>query len=282
MIVTNITATSSTVGEVSDDTILTTDTAPQITTNTNLNTETVPTDIVSVTEVIRKTVPIGLIPNIEVKGETVSIERVRVTKVISETVPKTVPIDNISAYDTNSEMKSIFNHSPNPHLQSVMLDDGKSSNTKLVTNSLLRPIISFATNTVTISSPHTSMHTTGAKIAERSFSKSYSKSSHRKQEEDEVKVEPNYIRLKGTSTSPITTYTQSAPKTRLDQWKWEINQQQQQQQQKQSINPKWINNDNDNHNDHNNIINNGGRILSSSTFCISLFSLLFLLRFLFI
>ncbi|MCP9259953.1 hypothetical protein DINM_003156 [Dirofilaria immitis] len=80
------------------------------------------------------------------------------------------------------------------------------------------------------------------------------------QQNDELNIEPNYIRLKENNTSPVITYNQSSPKARLDQWKWEMKQtdhyqqqqQQQQQRKQQATNSNWISDNDDNN--HDNII----------------------------
>ncbi|EFO14870.1 hypothetical protein LOAG_13645 [Loa loa] len=270
-------ATRSTVGMIAD--------------NTAPNTSRTSTKAVSSIDPVSVTSKIDEIPIIGTESKAVSINTTPDTKLISEiasvnmtnstkkTLPKIVSIDNSSPYKTISGMTTIFNHYPNSHLQSAILNDKKSSNTKMVTNSLLKPILSHATSTMMISASQT----IETKITERNFKKSdlqLAQKIRQQQKDDKLKMEPNYIRLRASSTSPIITYSQSAPKTRLDQWKLGMNQQQQQQQQ-QSINQNWINNKNNSNNDsdnHNNINNNNNRILPSSFFSISLFSLIFLLR----
>ncbi|VDM07842.1 unnamed protein product [Wuchereria bancrofti] len=217
------------------------------------------------------------IPLINEKHKIVSVtDTMSHTKVTSKTIPInmidttiTISTDNDSTfYGTNSMIISIFNS----HLQSALFDNKKSSNEKLVTNSLLKPIISLPTTNGMIISSSQNVNIAGAQIGETNFTKSYLHTERKiyqqqQRKEDELKVKPDYNRMKANSTiSPIITYSQSAPKTRLDQWKWEMKQQQQQ----QSVNQEWINNknnnngDSDNHNNHN-IFNNSHRILSSSS-----------------
>nr|CDP91020.1 Bm8067 [Brugia malayi] len=226
------------------------------------------------------------IPNGDKKHKIVSVtDTIPHTKVTPKTIPInmidttiTISTDNHSTfYETNSLITSIFNS----HLQSTLFDDKKLSNSKLVTNSLLKHIISSSptTNAMIISSSQNANIAAGAQITETNFTKSYLHTERKiykqqqQRKEDELKVKSDYNRLKANSTiSPIITYSQSAPKTQLDQWEWERKQQQQQQQQQrqQAVNHEWINNknnnngDSDNHNNHN-IFNNSHRISSSSS-----------------
>ncbi|VDN92442.1 unnamed protein product [Brugia pahangi] len=252
---------------------------------TTLATDTmISTDKIAITKTIPQTTSTDekFIPISDKKHKIVSVtDTIPHTKVTSKTIPInmidttiTISTDNHSTfYETNSLITSIFNS----HLQSALFDDKKLSNSKSVTNSLLKPIISSSptTNAMIISSSQNANIAAGAQIAETNFTKSYlhteRKVYQQQWKEDELKVKSDYNRLKANSTiSPIITYSQSAPKTQLDQWEWGRKQQQQQQQQ-QAVNHEWINNENnnngdsDNYNNNHNIFNNSHRISSSSS-----------------
>ncbi|CAG9530040.1 unnamed protein product [Cercopithifilaria johnstoni] len=281
LLVKNMTATLSSAGTISVDTISTTTMVPQ-TSSIEALPKTIP---IPISDIVHRTIPINMIPPFEGKHEVRASEIIPEadpinTFVNTETIAKTVPIPNTSTYDAISGMKSIFDHSPNSHLQSAILDNKKPPNQ---ISSLLRPNISSSTSTITISSSQT-IGTIEAKLPERSFLMPYLQTAqkiYQQQDNDDLKVKPSNIQLKASSTSPVITYSQSAPKTRLDQWKRGMNQKQQQQQQLQQklSNQDWIDNNNDNHNDHNNIVNNSNTILLlSSIIPIPSFLLLFLLR----
>lgn len=268
----NVTVTLSTARTVSIDTTPTTTAAPQTTILKALP-ETIPINSFPITNIIHQAIPSNIIPTFH---ERVSSDTtVRATEVI---LPEMKPVniivspEMIPINDTTTAMKSITDHLSTLHSQSVALANKKLSN---ATNPLFRPITSIATtSTVMNSSPEIN-----AKIAEESFLIPYLKSSQKIHNNDGLNMQLNNIQLKvssssSSSISPIITYDQSAPKTRLDQWKWEMNQQQQQQ---PLINQSQI--DNSNSDNRNNTVNNSNTILLSSISLISSFLLLFSLNY---
>ncbi|KAL3997390.1 hypothetical protein ACH3XW_10700 [Acanthocheilonema viteae] len=271
----NITVTLSAAKTLSVNTIPTMATVPQTTITKASLPETVP-----ITDIVNRTIPI----HIDVKHEVKSVNTVHATEIIPETKPvnmivgtETVTKATTSINNTVSGMKPIFSHLLNSHLKSATLGNQKSLPN--ISNSLLKPVISLATSTMKMTSSSQTVSANEDKIAERSFPLPYLKIEQQKipqqnDNNDKLKMEPNNIRSKASSTSPIITHSQSAPKTPLDQWKWDMNQQQ------QLINQNWIDSndsDNDNHNDHNNIVSNSNTILSSSIFSIPSFLLLLFL-----
>ncbi|VDM93825.1 unnamed protein product [Onchocerca ochengi] len=281
-------------------------TKPATLTNAGVVPEMVPVDSILITEAISQPTPINTDLITEAIPKTVSIDVIPTTTEVTheisdnailttEITPEMKSIDGTSVYDINLEMKSIFDHFSNPHLQFPRLDDKKLPDTKLITNSLspIRPIISIATSTMMIP-PSQTIDINDGKSAERRSSLKMMPKIHQ-QQDDELKIEPNSIRLKANNTSPIITYSQSAPKTRLDQWKWDVKhidyhhhhhhqhhqhhqqQQQQQQHQQKIISQNWINNNDNDSNNHGDIVGNSNRILPLSIFSISSFSFLFLL-----